>query len=144
MLQGLVLPFLTRFGCRPSIHFVGIHMIFKEFANIQDWRVSSRSCTVTNKSKSLTYTVASSFVSTDPFAVMTVVGRIGRRSAAFKDSAESAHLFCQMPGFSAIPSLLCLSLLDSDPRILERRNCAYEDARVQYLPEMVHSFPEHS
>ena len=36
--------------------------------------VSSRSITVTNKSNSLTYTVASSLVCTSPLAVITVVG----------------------------------------------------------------------
>ena len=36
--------------------------------------VSSKSITVTNKSNSLTYTVASSFVCTSPLAVTTVVG----------------------------------------------------------------------
>ena len=36
--------------------------------------VSSRSITVTNKSNSLTYTVASSFICTSPLAVTTVVG----------------------------------------------------------------------
>ena len=36
--------------------------------------VSSRSISVKNKSNSLTYTVASSFVSTSPLAVTTVVG----------------------------------------------------------------------
>ena len=36
--------------------------------------VSSRSITVTNKSNSLTYTVASSIICTSPLAVITVVG----------------------------------------------------------------------
>ena len=120
-------------------------MIFEEFANRQDWRVSSRSCTVTNNSTSLTFTVAPSFVSIDPFAVMTVVGRLDRRSASFKDSAESAHFVMPSARLLCDPiPLVFVSLLDSDPRILERRNCACEGARVQYLPEMVHSFPEHS
>ena len=50
--------------------------------------VSSRSCTVTNKPTSFTYTVASSFVCTFSLAVMTFVGflvaRIVSSSAGFK------------------------------------------------------------
>ena len=46
----------------------------KSFASERTACVSSRSFTVTNKSNSLTYTVASSLVCTSPVAVITVVG----------------------------------------------------------------------
>ena len=53
---------------------VRIPVIFQEFSSGRTAGVSSRSITVTNKSNSLTYTVASSFVSTSLLAVITVVG----------------------------------------------------------------------
>ena len=46
-------------------------VIFAEFPSERTGGVSSRSITVTNKSNSLTYTVASSFVCTSPLAVTT-------------------------------------------------------------------------
>ena len=56
--------------------------------NLTTADVSSRICTVTNKSKSLTYAVASSFVCTAPLAVKNVVVTVSS-SAEFRSSLLS-------------------------------------------------------
>ena len=108
--------------------------------------VSSRNSTVTNKPKSLTYTVAFSSVSPDPFAVMTVGCRLDPRavsnSAEFKSSLlnmcihdkVSFHKFdCEktwcclahIPCFTASPSLLLFRLLlETMLEFLVRKNFA--------------------
>ena len=67
----------------------------------------------TNKSQSLTYTVASSFVSTEPLAAMTPSN-----------------------------PLVFASLLGNDPRISEQRNCAREDATAESPPATDPFLPE--
>ena len=52
-----------------------IPVIFAKFSSERPAGVSWKSITVTNKSNSLTYTVASSVVGTSPMAVTTIVGR---------------------------------------------------------------------
>ena len=89
-----------------TIHpLIRIHMIFQSVLRDRTSGVSSRSCTVRNKSKSLTSTLASSFVSTDPFAVMTVVGRRDARTVS--NSAEGYHVvWCR---FRMLRSFFCVS-----------------------------------
>ena len=65
--------------CLTAGPLTGISVVFADFFQaIKTAGVSSKICTVTNKSKSLTYTVvASSFVCPSPLAVRTVVGVSG-------------------------------------------------------------------
>ena len=61
-------------GFWPLVHSWEYPWSSQSFPSERTAGVSSRSFTVTNKSNSLTYTVASSFVCTSPLAVTTVVG----------------------------------------------------------------------
>ena len=70
--------------------------------------MSSRSCTVTNKSKLLACTVASSFVCTPPLAVTTVVGVL---FTPFLSSAAASRSFpdsmCMEAPEATTNSLFC-------------------------------------
>ena len=68
--RWIFLAFLMRCGFLATRRMVTIPKFFSE----RTAGVSPRSITVTNKSISLTYTVASSLVSTSPLAVTTIVG----------------------------------------------------------------------
>ena len=89
VLQSIFLPIFDELWLLTTSPMVSIPVIFAEFS---DAGVSSRSMTVTNKSTSLTYTVACSFVSTSPLAVTTVVG-------FFSDSC--GFQFCRVMVFPA-------------------------------------------
>ena len=75
-------PYCNRSSCHVWSDVVSDHRsdgnytrdLRRVFPSERTASVSSRSITVTNKSNSLTYTVASPFVSTSPLAVTTVVG----------------------------------------------------------------------
>ena len=76
--------------------------------------VSSRSITVTNKSKSLTYTVASSFVSTSPLAVTTVVGLLEALTASNSTESRSFLLtVCMLALESTTNSLSSSFIVDA-------------------------------
>ena len=70
-------------------------------------RVSSRSITATNKSNSLTYTVASPFVGTSPVAVTTVVGFSETFTAS--NSAEFRSFLLNMCMLAPKSTTNCLS-----------------------------------
>ena len=87
------------------------------FPNDRTDGVSSRNSTVTNKSKPLTYTVASSFVCTSPLAVITAVGVLDTRTIS--SSAEFGSFLLSMcidAPESKTNSLFSCSILDGERR----------------------------
>ena len=67
----------SKMWCLTTGPLIGISVFADVFPRDRTAGVSSMICTVTKKSKSLTYAVASSFVCPSPLAVMTVVGVSG-------------------------------------------------------------------
>ena len=63
-----------RCGCWPLVHSYEYQWFSQSFPSERTAGVSSRRFTVTNRSNSLTFTVASSFVCTSPLVATTVVG----------------------------------------------------------------------
>ena len=74
VLHFIRLPSLMSCGFCPLVQWMEYPWSSQSFPSKKTAGVSSRSFTVTNKSNSLTYTIASSFVCTSPMAVTTVVG----------------------------------------------------------------------
>ena len=74
LLQSIILPFLVRCGFWLLVQWWVYPWFSHSFPRERTARISSRSITVTNKSNSLTYTLASPLVCTLPLAVITVVG----------------------------------------------------------------------
>ena len=73
-LQSILVSFLMRCDFWSPFQWYVYPCPSQSFPNKSTAGVSSRSTTVTNRSNSLTYTVASSLVCTSPLAVITVVG----------------------------------------------------------------------
>ena len=77
----------------------------------------ARSCTVTNKSRSLTYNVASSFVFTSPFAVVTFVVVLDTRTVSSSAEFKSFLLVvCMKAPESAIKHLFSVLIDDGAGR----------------------------
>ena len=76
--------------------------------------VSSRSITVTSRSNSLTYTVASSLVCTSPSAVITVVGLLDVLMVSNSAELRSFLLtICKLPPESTTNSISSGSVVDA-------------------------------
>ena len=73
IVQGIVFPFLVDRGVSQCFHSYEFPCAEQSFPSDRTGGVSSSNCTVPNRSRSWTYTCASSFVCTSPFAVTTVV-----------------------------------------------------------------------
>ena len=85
VLQSMFLPFVLRsMWCLATGQHMGISVVFAEFfpKPLFEMLAYPRKSELSNKSKSLTYTVASSSVRTSPLAVRTVVGFLDTRTVS--------------------------------------------------------------
>ena len=114
ILQWILLPFLVRCGFGPLVQWQVYPWSSQSFPSERTAGVSSRSITVTNRSNSSTYTVASFLVCTSPLAVITVVGFF--EILMVSNSAESRSLLltmCILAPESTTNSLSSSSFVDA-------------------------------
>ena len=99
VLHCIRLPSSIRCGFWPLVHSYEYPWSSQNFQSERTAGVSSRSFTVTNKSNSLTYTVASKFVCTSPLAATTVVGLLETLRITIRLSSDLSCSACAlMPG----------------------------------------------
>ena len=98
--QWISLPFLMRCGFWPLVHWSLYPNSSQSFPSGRTAGVFSRSITVTNKSNSRMYTVASCFVCTSPLAVTTVVGLL--ETLTVSNSAELRSVLLNVHDCSGI------------------------------------------
>ena len=112
------LPILMRCGFWPFVQWKLYPKSSQSFPSERTAGVFSRSINVTNKSSSLTYTIASSFAGTSPLAVTTIIEFFGILTVSNSALLKSFLLtMCMLAPESATNSLSSEFIVDAASKI---------------------------